>query len=148
MRKHQTTAPDRRPSVNPPTRWNVRVRVTAADPLLRWLQAHGRTLARCTQPELSSTWLPRPTHGSARLDALLLAAGLIDELRLMVVPVVVGSGPRLFPDNGAPAGLRLLSNETTPSGVAAKGHELMDCPPSGPTRPARTPERGSRVPGA
>jgi hypothetical protein len=37
--------------------------------------------------------------------------------------VIVGSGRRFFPDNGAPAGLRLLSYETTPSGVAAQVYE-------------------------
>ncbi|MBQ0868673.1 dihydrofolate reductase family protein [Streptomyces sp. A73] len=67
-------------------------------------------------------------HGSARLGASLLAAGLIDELRLMVAPVVVGGGRRLFPDSGVPAGLRLLSNETTPSGVAAQVYEWTGVP--------------------
>ncbi|MCW2978294.1 MAG: deaminase/reductase [Solirubrobacterales bacterium] len=57
-------------------------------------------------------------HGSARLAQSLLAAGLIDELRLVVAPVVVGHGRRLFPDGGAPAGLRLISSETTPRGLA------------------------------
>ncbi|MGW4824836.1 dihydrofolate reductase family protein [Streptomyces sp. NPDC004227] len=70
-------------------------------------------------------------HGSARLGASLLAAGLIDEVRLMVAPVVVGSGRRLFPDNGVPAGLRLLSNETTPSGVAAQVYEPAGLPQYG-----------------
>ncbi|MER5210365.1 dihydrofolate reductase family protein [Streptomyces sp. NPDC002838] len=57
-------------------------------------------------------------HGSGRLAQSLLAAGLIDELRLVIAPVVVGTGRRLFPDGGAPAGLRLLRNETTPGGLA------------------------------
>jgi dihydrofolate reductase len=68
-------------------------------------------------------------HGSARLGASPLAAGLVDEVRLMVAPVVVGGGRRLFPDNGVPAGLRLLSSETTPSGVTAQVYE-----PTGPPR--------------
>ncbi len=67
-------------------------------------------------------------HGSARLGASLLAAGLVDELRLMVAPVVVGSGRRLFPADGVPAGLRLLSNETTPNGVAAQVYEYTGQP--------------------
>ncbi|MFI1932356.1 dihydrofolate reductase family protein [Streptomyces sp. NPDC020330] len=57
-------------------------------------------------------------HGSARLAQSLLAAGLVDELRLAIAPVVVGEGRRLFPDGGAPAGLRLLSHRTTPAGVS------------------------------
>ncbi len=57
-------------------------------------------------------------HGSARLAQSLLAAALIDELRLVIAPVVVGAGRRLFPDGGTPAGLRLTHNESTPSGLA------------------------------
>ncbi|MFE0422162.1 dihydrofolate reductase family protein [Streptomyces sp. NPDC058953] len=57
-------------------------------------------------------------HGSARLGHSLLTAGLIDEVRLAIAPVVVGSGRRLFPDGGTPAGLRLLHHETTPGGIA------------------------------
>jgi dihydrofolate reductase len=35
-------------------------------------------------------------YGTSRLDATLLAAGLVDELRLWVLPVAVGAGQRLF----------------------------------------------------
>ncbi|MDF4252295.1 MULTISPECIES: dihydrofolate reductase family protein [unclassified Streptomyces] len=70
-------------------------------------------------------------HGSARLGQSLLAAGLIDELRLVIAPVVVGSGRRLFPDGGAPAGLRLLSNETTPHGLAVHIYESTGLPEYG-----------------
>lgn len=65
-------------------------------------------------------------HGSARLGASLLAAGLVDEVRLMIAPVVVGTGRHLFPagDSTAPLGLRLLSSEMTPSGVAAQAYEV------------------------
>ncbi|MEU3878893.1 dihydrofolate reductase family protein [Streptomyces californicus] len=57
-------------------------------------------------------------HGSARLAQSLLAAGLVDELRLAIAPVVLGEGRRLFPDGGAPTGLRLTSHRTTPAGVS------------------------------
>nr|WP_282547774.1 dihydrofolate reductase family protein [Streptomyces rochei] len=57
-------------------------------------------------------------HGSARLAQSLLAAGLIDTLRLVIAPLVVGQGRRLFPDGGAPAGLRLVSHRTTPGGLS------------------------------
>jgi dihydrofolate reductase len=67
-------------------------------------------------------------HGSARLAQALLAAGLIDELRLVVAPVVVGSGRRLFPDGGAPAGLRLIGSETTPGGLALQTLEWVGLP--------------------
>jgi dihydrofolate reductase len=59
-------------------------------------------------------------HGSARLAQSLLAAGLIDTLRLVIAPVVVGQGRRLFPDGGAPTGLRLVSHQTTPGGCRGR----------------------------
>ena len=62
-------------------------------------------------------------HGSARLAQSLLAAGLIDEFRLVVAPVIVGRGRRLFPDGGASAGLRLVSSQTTPGGLALQVYE-------------------------
>ena len=37
-------------------------------------------------------------YGTSRLDATLLGAGLVDELRVWVMPVVVGSGQRIFED--------------------------------------------------
>lgn len=67
-------------------------------------------------------------HGSARLGQSLLAAGLIDELRLVIAPVVVGSGRRLFPDGGAPAGLKLASHKVTPTGVAIHTYETAGLP--------------------
>jgi dihydrofolate reductase len=67
-------------------------------------------------------------HGSARLAQSLLDAGLIDGLRLVVAPVVVGHGRRLFPEGGAPAGLRLVSSETTPAGLALQAYEWVGLP--------------------
>ena len=52
-------------------------------------------------------------HGSATLAQSLFAAGLIDELRLHVTPVVVGRGERLFTGVGHTA-LRLISARCTP----------------------------------
>ncbi len=56
-------------------------------------------------------------HGSARLAQSLLAAGLIDELRLVVTPTVLGQGRRLFPTEGPALGLRVTHNTTTPGGL-------------------------------
>ncbi|KAB8168629.1 dihydrofolate reductase [Streptomyces sp. 3MP-14] len=77
-------------------------------------------------------------HGSARLGASLLAAGLVDEVRLMIAPVVVGAGRRLFPESGVPAGLRLVSSETTPSGVTAQVYEVTGEPSFGAYGPETT----------
>ncbi|MHA7271398.1 dihydrofolate reductase family protein [Arthrobacter sp. HLT1-20] len=70
-------------------------------------------------------------HGSTTLAQSLLAAGLIDEIRLAIAPVVVGSGRRLFPDGGAPAGLRLLSSSTTPGGLALHSYQVAGSPTHG-----------------
>jgi dihydrofolate reductase len=75
-------------------------------------------------------------HGSARLGQSLLAAGLIDELRLLIAPVVLGSGRRLFTDGGAAAGLRLVRNDTTPAGVAVQVYEASGQPAYGTYAPS------------
>jgi dihydrofolate reductase len=45
-------------------------------------------------------------YGTSRLDATLLGAGLVDELRVWIMPVVVGSGQRIF-EGIEPSSLRL-----------------------------------------
>jgi dihydrofolate reductase len=56
-------------------------------------------------------------HGSARLAQSLLTAGLIDEIRLVITPTVLGQGRRLFPDHGPATGMRVTTNKTTPGGL-------------------------------
>jgi dihydrofolate reductase len=70
-------------------------------------------------------------HGSARLGQSLLAAGSIDELRLVIAPVVVGSGRRLFETGGPPAGLRLVSNDSTPGGLTIQVYDVVGLPSYG-----------------
>jgi dihydrofolate reductase len=66
-------------------------------------------------------------HGSARLAHSLLAAGLIDELRLVIAPVVLGHGRRLF-SGGAAAGLRLVDKRATPGGLVVQTYETAGPP--------------------
>jgi dihydrofolate reductase len=56
-------------------------------------------------------------HGSARLAQALHAAGLIDEYRLLVFPVTVGAGKRLFTDDAPPRGFSLLESRSTRAGA-------------------------------
>ena len=63
------------------------------------------------------------TQGSSDLVQQLLAADLVDELRVLVFPVVLGRGKRLFGENAAPAGLTLRKSVASPNGVVITNYE-------------------------
>jgi dihydrofolate reductase len=56
-------------------------------------------------------------HGSGALTRWLLANHLVDEMNLLIVPVVVGQGTRLFPDNGLDIALDLVESRAYPKGI-------------------------------
>jgi dihydrofolate reductase len=56
-------------------------------------------------------------YGSANLASQLIEKELVDELSLMIEPVVLGGGKRLFPEDGVLRGLELVSATTSKSGV-------------------------------
>jgi dihydrofolate reductase len=56
-------------------------------------------------------------HGSGDLLQTLIRHGLVDEFQLLVFPVVVGPGKRLFAEGTVPASLRLVESRVSPSGV-------------------------------
>ncbi len=56
-------------------------------------------------------------HGSARLASTLHAAGLVDEYRLLVFPVTVGSGKRLFTQDAPASGFTVVESRTTSTGA-------------------------------
>jgi dihydrofolate reductase len=62
-------------------------------------------------------------HGSAQLVQGLLAGDLLDELRLMVFPVVLGSGKRLFGANDDKKTLQLTDSRVVGDGVAIMVYE-------------------------
>ena len=57
-------------------------------------------------------------HGSAQLVQALIENGLVDELRLMVFPVVLGDGKRLFGETSDKNALRLTDSKMVGDGVA------------------------------
>ncbi|MEU4598144.1 dihydrofolate reductase family protein [Nocardia sp. NPDC023988] len=68
--------------------------------------------------------------GSVSVVRQLLAVGLLDELHLLVHPIVVGKGERLFED-GTTIPLRLLSSETFETGVLHLVYTKDDTTPTG-----------------
>jgi dihydrofolate reductase len=56
-------------------------------------------------------------HGSGTLIQWLLANDLVDEMTLLVVPVVLGQGARLFPENGPDLALDLVESRVDSKGV-------------------------------
>jgi dihydrofolate reductase len=69
-----------------------------------------RALKQQDGPELQ-------VHGSANLIQTLLEHDLINEFRLKVFPLVLGTGKRLFDGGTVPAGLELTGSEASPTGV-------------------------------
>lgn len=62
-------------------------------------------------------------HGSGNLIQTLLRHSLIDQYRLWVFPLVIGSGKRLFADGTIPSGLRLADSKVSTTGVIIGTYE-------------------------
>ena len=56
-------------------------------------------------------------HGSGALTRWLFENDLVDEMTLLIVPVVVGQGARLFPDTGPDMALDLVDSRAFPKGI-------------------------------
>lgn len=70
-------------------------------------------------------------HGSGGLVQTLLAHDLVDTLRLLVFPVALGTGKRLFGKGTAPAAFALAGSRTTPAGVAVHTYRRAGKPAYG-----------------
>ena len=73
-------------------------------------------LKRTDGPELQ-------VHGSGNLIQTLMANDLVDEYRLWVFPLVLGSGKRLFADGAIPSGLKLVDSTVSTTGVVIGTYE-------------------------
>jgi dihydrofolate reductase len=65
-------------------------------------------------------------HGSASLAQALLEHDLVDELRLMVFPVVLGTGKRLFGETSDKKRLRLVDSKAVGEGIAILVYQPAD----------------------
>ena len=116
-----------------------------ADPVATSLNHRPKYVASNSLTEADATWAPTTIlsgdvagavaalkaeegrelqiHGSARLGRSMLDAGLVDELRLIIAPVVVGEGRRLF-EPGESVGLRLEESQTMPGGLTVNTYAV------------------------
>jgi dihydrofolate reductase len=62
-------------------------------------------------------------HGSGNLIQTLLRNNLVDQYRLWVFPLVIGSGKRLFSEGTIPSGLKLVDNKVSTTGVVIGTYE-------------------------
>ena len=62
-------------------------------------------------------------HGSGNLIQTLMRHSLVDQYRLWVFPLVIGSGKRLFSDGTIPSGLKLVDSKVSTTGVVIGTYE-------------------------
>ena len=79
-------------------------------------------------------------HGSGALIRWLLENDLVDEINLLIVPVVLGQGTRLFPDAGPDIALDLVDLRTDSKGVTIQVYR-----PTGRARSMQPPSPTDRA---
>jgi len=112
----------------------------AGDPFADWMNSVRKYVVSDSLSEAGLTWQPTTiirgadlvkdisalreqaggylsVMGSATLSRTLLAADLVDELLLMIEPIVLGGGKRMFPDDGEARRFELTSATTAGTGV-------------------------------
>jgi dihydrofolate reductase len=70
-------------------------------------------------------------HGSGDLLQTLWGAGLVDEVRLLTFPVVLGSGKRLFEGGGLPTAFDVVSSRLSSTGVVMSVYRAAGRPQTG-----------------
>jgi dihydrofolate reductase len=112
----------------------------AGDPFADWMNRVQKYVVSSTLSEADLNWQPTTiisgpdlvetvselrrqpgrdinVMGSATVGRALLAADLVDEIDLMIEPVILGGGKRIFPDNGEALRFELVSAATASTGV-------------------------------
>jgi dihydrofolate reductase len=88
------------------------------------------TIIRDTVPELqrlkNSGSKPMYIFGSGKLTKSLMNAGIIDEIRLCVAPIILGKGRRLFTDENTTRNLKLLESRSLQNGGVILRYEVVN----------------------
>ena len=81
--------------------------------------------------------------GSSEIYPGLLSAGLLDRLTLMIYPLTLGKGKRLFGDGTPPGALKMVDHKVTPAGTIIATYEPDGAIPD--QAPAEAPEPATSV---
>ncbi len=123
----------------------------AGDPFADWINEAQKYVVSDTLTDADLTWNPTTIirgdelddqvsslrdqpggdvyiYGSLSLVRTLLAAGLLDELILMIEPITLGSGKTLFPTDGTARTFELISAETSSTGVQVCRYQPTPAP--------------------
>ncbi|GAB3334644.1 dihydrofolate reductase family protein [Micromonospora halotolerans] len=106
---------------------------TTRDDELTWSGSHrlGGDLAAAVTELKNRPGGELQVHGSGALARSLMREGLIDTYQLLVFPVVLGRGQRLFADGVPPAGLRLTGTRASGTGVTLLTYDSTGAPTFG-----------------
>jgi dihydrofolate reductase len=107
--------------------------LTHSDEPLRWEHSHklGGDTAEAVAELKRSPGRDLLIQGSSTLYVPLLAAGLIDRLVMMVFPVVLGAGKRIFDGSQSPGALKLVDHAVSNKGVVFLNYEPGGDVPTG-----------------
>ena len=115
--------------------------VTRGDQPLDWPNSH-RVPGLDALADLKQTDGPDLViQGSSTLYPQLLAAGLIDRLTVMVFPVILGAGKRLFGNGTPPRALRMVEHRISPAGTVIATYEPVGAVETGSFVPPAQSER-------
>lgn len=97
--------------------------VTRSDDALEWNNSHRLADIDAVAALKQSDGPDLLVQGSSTLYPALFAAGLVDRLFVMTLPVVLGSGKRLFGTGTPPFALKLVEHRIAPAGVVIATYE-------------------------
>jgi dihydrofolate reductase len=116
------------------TRPKYVVSSTLADPAWAGTTVLSGDLAAAVRELKAKSGGELQVHGSGELTRWLLANDLVDELTLIVIPVIVGQGARLFPQNGPDLVLDLVESRVDSKGVTIQVFRPAGRPQYAPTQ--------------